>query len=336
MFDMLFAVTPLITNAAAQQNSSSFYYENNEPRYNGPNSYQNFPSRASPVPSDQHNSRRLPPLSTSPPTERWPATTYPSAATFVPTMSSNIRSPTAAYPPAYAPYPNQTNTAYSYPPVPDPRNTVASMNSQSQMLQMVPAASADRVVASRNETRATSTSPYARNHSSVSPPTYAPQSVPTVSTEEPMIKKKRKRADANQLKVLNETYNRTAFPSTEERAELARKLDMSARSVQIWFQNKRQSMRQTSRQTNNAVTSNSHQQFALTAQEDSLLDEAHASVGGYGGPIASIPGSSYMAPRLPSENSRTAVMHNSMSPSISHRHPRGHESDSRKYRGSYQ
>ena len=40
--------------------------------------------------------------------------------------------------------------------------------------------------------------------------------------------------DAEQLKVLNETYNRTAFPSTEERIELARKLGMSARSVQIW------------------------------------------------------------------------------------------------------
>lgn len=54
-------------------------------------------------------------------------------------------------------------------------------------------------------------------------------------SEEPVIKKKRKRADAAQLKVLNETYARTAFPSTEERAELARKLDMSARSVQIWY-----------------------------------------------------------------------------------------------------
>lgn len=40
--------------------------------------------------------------------------------------------------------------------------------------------------------------------------------------------------DAEQLKVLNETYNRTAFPSTEERNELAKKLGMSARSVQIW------------------------------------------------------------------------------------------------------
>jgi homeobox protein YOX1/YHP1 len=58
---------------------------------------------------------------------------------------------------------------------------------------------------------------------------------PMMDNEQPAIKKKRKRADAAQLKVLNETYARTAFPSTEERAELAKKLDMSARSVQIWL-----------------------------------------------------------------------------------------------------
>lgn len=52
--------------------------------------------------------------------------------------------------------------------------------------------------------------------------------------QEPVIKKKRKRADAHQLKVLNDVYARTAFPSTEERNELAKQLDMSARSVQIW------------------------------------------------------------------------------------------------------
>ena len=76
-------------------------------------------------------------------------------------------------------------------------------------------------------------SPYARGQVTNSVLTQEPASV--LVTEEPVIKKKRKRADAAQLKVLNETYARTAFPSTEERAELARKLDMSARSVQIWY-----------------------------------------------------------------------------------------------------
>jgi len=49
-----------------------------------------------------------------------------------------------------------------------------------------------------------------------------------------MIKRKRRRADAYQLEVLNDAYNRTAFPSAEERAQLARKLELSRRSVQIW------------------------------------------------------------------------------------------------------
>ncbi|KZT43638.1 homeobox-domain-containing protein [Sistotremastrum suecicum HHB10207 ss-3] len=61
---------------------------------------------------------------------------------------------------------------------------------------------------------------------------------------EPTLKKKRKRADAYQLRILNDVYARTAFPSTDERNALARQLDMTPRSVQIWFQNKRQANRQ--------------------------------------------------------------------------------------------
>jgi hypothetical protein len=76
-------------------------------------------------------------------------------------------------------------------------------------------------------------SPYARGFITNTKLTEEPAQM--VAIEEPTIKKKRKRADAAQLKVLNETYARTAFPSTEERAELAKKLDMSARSVQIWL-----------------------------------------------------------------------------------------------------
>jgi hypothetical protein len=52
---------------------------------------------------------------------------------------------------------------------------------------------------------------------------------------ESIIKKKRKRADAAQLKVLDKIYQRTAFPSTEERQALATELDMPPRSIQIWY-----------------------------------------------------------------------------------------------------
>ncbi|KAJ7281260.1 hypothetical protein C8J57DRAFT_1499963 [Mycena rebaudengoi] len=61
-------------------------------------------------------------------------------------------------------------------------------------------------------------SPYGRGSSHTSPATAPPIS----PTDEPTVKKKRKRADAAQLRVLNETYARTAFPSTEERLALAK------------------------------------------------------------------------------------------------------------------
>ena len=92
-----------------------------------------------------------------------------------------------------------------------------------------------------------------------------------MSQQLPTIKKTRKRADARQLEVLNSVYDRTAFPSTEERAAIAKELDMSARVVckfgwlmpfvyslfiisyaighYLSFQNKRQSMRQGGRTT---------------------------------------------------------------------------------------
>ena len=41
-------------------------------------------------------------------------------------------------------------------------------------------------------------------------------------------------ADDSQLAILLETFERTSYPSTEEREHLARKLGMTSRSVQIW------------------------------------------------------------------------------------------------------
>ena len=67
---------------------------------------------------------------------------------------------------------------------------------------------------------------------SYSPP--PPISPASEADQSGTVKKKRKRADANQLRVLNDVYMRTAFPSTEERHQLAKQLDMSPRSVQIW------------------------------------------------------------------------------------------------------
>ncbi|KAJ8658994.1 hypothetical protein O0I10_005376 [Lichtheimia ornata] len=62
------------------------------------------------------------------------------------------------------------------------------------------------------------------------------------------LKAKRKRASPAQLSVLNHVFSQTYFPSTELRIELGKQLGMSPRAVQIWFQNKRQSLRTRERQ----------------------------------------------------------------------------------------
>ena len=173
------------------------------------------------------DSRRLPPLSTSPGPQgdRWQQPSYlPQPNGF--SGANSIRSPTASYPPAYIAY-SSANQPYSY--MQQPHDHMASMNHQAHGPMF------DDV--SRLDPR--SSSPYGRSSGSshaahVSPRNYSPPPVSPTSPEEPTIKKKRKRADAAQLKVLNETYSRTAFPSTEERIALAKMLDMSARSVQIW------------------------------------------------------------------------------------------------------
>jgi hypothetical protein len=61
------------------------------------------------------------------------------------------------------------------------------------------------------------------------------------------LKAKRKRASPNQLVVLNRIFSQTYFPSTEIRIELGKQLGMSPRTVQIWFQNKRQALRSRGR-----------------------------------------------------------------------------------------
>jgi Homeodomain len=47
-------------------------------------------------------------------------------------------------------------------------------------------------------------------------------------------KKRRSRATQEQLDILNGVYQRTPFPTTVERTELAQQLGMTPRSVQIW------------------------------------------------------------------------------------------------------
>ncbi|KAJ8509066.1 hypothetical protein ONZ45_g8730 [Pleurotus djamor] len=281
--------------------TSSYGNYEYDTRYTLQSSYSSYPSRTSPtIPDPSSDSRRLAPLQT----QAGPYSTVNSNA--------HIRSPTASYPHTY--YSQEQGNSYPYTNVPTNHSHHVTPHSVSQP---------------RMEPRATS--PFNRGaHPDSSQQAYsAPPVSPT--TDEPMIKKKRKRADAAQLKVLNDVYSRTAFPSTEERLSLAKQLDMSPRSVQIWFQNKRQSMRQTNRQS-----STLHQSFSIAPGQDAVDEVPYGSSIGYGSSNMSVvAGSSYGMPRSSPDSNRATM--NSTSPSIPPRRPGSSAGavDSRKW-GSYQ
>jgi homeobox protein YOX1/YHP1 len=199
------------------------YDDQVDPRYtSAPNS--NYPSRMTPpLHGDTHGSRRAPQFSVANAgSDRWQ-----SAASYTPISGQMpVRSHAAAYPAAYPSY-NAPHSSYSYPPIPDPR-AIPQPEPYLDQIHMAQAAAVDRSGMTRAERNASS---YARSSAAAAP---YPQPPASPTEETPQVKKKRKRADAAQLEILNEVYNRTAFPSTEERAELARKLDMTPRSVQIW------------------------------------------------------------------------------------------------------
>ncbi|KAL1942877.1 hypothetical protein VTO73DRAFT_5117 [Trametes versicolor] len=221
-----------------------------DPRYQAQTPYGSYPSRSSPnnMIGNPHD-RTLPPL--NPQSQMHPHIPM--------TAAGQVRSPSSGYP-TYAPFPQQHQQQQNsfYPNAPDARQLPPSIpmppfDAPSGLTQRR-GSMVDRSAPMRPGV-GHSSSPYPRVPSVVQPTSYAPE-----PQAEP-VKKKRKRADAEQLRVLNETYNRTAFPSTEERIELAKKLGMSARSVQIWFQNKRQAMRQSTRQAAASVPPTTSQPY---------------------------------------------------------------------------
>ncbi|KAH9040168.1 homeobox-domain-containing protein [Lactarius pseudohatsudake] len=239
---------PAQQQAGYAQASYHSYQQPPDARYLSGQTYGSY-NRASPS-SSSPDPRRLRPLSV-PRDDRGQSSQYyqqPHTDLQMPTATSDMRSPHAVYSPAttteYPQY-QYISHASAYPPNSNRGSIPAAAATHSHYHQSMPTghSSVDRTMAgSRNITQL----PYARN----APPAMSPVDYePPSDAAEPTIKKKRKRADARQLEVLNATYNRTAFPSTEERAALAKQLDMSARSVQIWFQNKRQAMRQGGRAT---------------------------------------------------------------------------------------
>lgn len=84
----------------------------------------------------------------------------------------------------------------------------------------------------------------------------------------PPVKAKRRRANAKQLQVLNRVFERTVFPSTQLRAELGRQLGMTPRTVQIWFQNRRQAIRTRERQRLLRIVSDDSSAASLSTAMD--------------------------------------------------------------------
>ena len=68
------------------------------------------------------------------------------------------------------------------------------------------------------------------------------ETIPITSIEpsSPVAKPKRCRVSTEQLAVLMQSYDEEPLPSVERRQALAKELNLNARSLQIWFQNRRQ------------------------------------------------------------------------------------------------
>lgn len=210
-----------------------------------PYEYERFPTppnqqlyqRHSPgLPGDSANIRRLPPLTIPPGREDiWQADTGhlsnfpPSFALHSIQDPGSMQSPNS-YPPSYDPSYHLHSSSYpSLHGSLDARHIGHSLHfSPEGHPSAHRGGHSGEWLPGSNRAESHLVSPYARRDMMG----HSPQEPSPV--EYTAVKKKRKRADAAQLKILNEVYARTAFPTTEERLELAKKLDMSARSVQIW------------------------------------------------------------------------------------------------------
>ena len=230
--------------------------------------YGSYPSRSSPNMIGGQDSRILPPLNMAqsqmpPPIPMTPA--------------SQVRSPTGGYQTYAAPYSQHQPNPYGFPAPPDPRQLPPPIS----MSPYDPSSG----LGQRRGSLVERSNPLRPGGHGASPYPRVPSAVPNLP-EPPVepVKKKRKRADAEQLKVLNETYNRTAFPSTEERIELAKKLGMSARSVQIWCVSCSAPLTRVSRTPTNKLTDNGARSTwcALTWQvpEQAAGDAAEFAPGG--------------------------------------------------------
>jgi hypothetical protein len=82
-----------------------------------------------------------------------------------------------------------------------------------------------------------------KSNSVKSPSTTSSQPTTTTTQPPPPNNKKRTRATPEQLAILEDTFKTNTSPNSKVREALAEKVNMSERSIQIWFQNRRAKMK---------------------------------------------------------------------------------------------
>lgn len=85
----------------------------------------------------------------------------------------------------------------------------------------------------------------------------------------PLARRKRRRTSPNELNILNQEFMLGSTPNKLRRIEIANKVSMTEKAVQIWFQNKRQSIRKQS---------NSQGEITVLPPTDSIDNSPNTSI----------------------------------------------------------
>lgn len=87
-----------------------------------------------------------------------------------------------------------------------------------------------------------------------------------------LARRKRRRTSPTELALLEQEFARNQKPPKHIRVDIARRVDMTEKAVQVWFQNKRQSVRKSINKSMTDDTSFAESSFAETTfDEDSTL-----------------------------------------------------------------
>ncbi|KAI9493944.1 hypothetical protein BDB00DRAFT_928661 [Zychaea mexicana] len=109
----------------------------------------------------------------------------------------------------------------------------------SQVSQSAASEATSNAISSSSSSEASSSSSLATAKSIEQQHNNNPTTTSKTSTTTPTPTKKRTRATAEQLAVLEDTFAVNVSPNSKLRKQLAERLQMSERSIQIWFQNRR-------------------------------------------------------------------------------------------------